>query len=674
MRADGVTSRNHRNKKIEESEEMFSATFEQAAVGIAHVAPDGRWLRVNRKLCDIVGYSRDELMKLTFQEITHPEDLEADLAYVKQILAGEIHTYSMEKRYVRKDGSIVWINLTRSLVRKPSGEPKYFVAFIEDITERKQMEVSLQKNEQVLRLFVEHSPAAIAMFDNNMKYIVASRRFLMDYDLGDRNIIGRSHYEVFPEIPERWREIHRRCLAGATEKSEEDPFPRADGKMDWVRWEIRPWYETPGEIGGIILFSEVITERKRMEEALQIKQYMLSEAQRITHSGSWDVDLETGRIVWSDEMYRIYGVSPDTFEHTMDAFLKLIHPDDRAAMLKWIEVTFSGEKEKELDFRTVLSDGTVRFIRGAGEPFFDESGKPIRAIGTAQDITERRKTEEELGKYRKHLEDLVAERTQELEKSRTALQFLLEDITEAKNELEAANEKLKDLDRMKSIFLASMSHELRTPLNSIIGFTGIILMGMTGDISGEQRKQLTLVKNNAHHLLSLINDVLDISKIEAGKVELTMEEFALDEVMDTITASFSTQVLEKGVELLTDITSGIHMVSDKRRVRQIIMNLVSNAVKFTDHGNVRISARILKEDHVEVRVSDTGIGIRPDAMRLLFEPFQQVDMSLTKKYDGTGLGLYLCKKLSGLLGGTISVQSRFGKGSEFTVLLPVKRS
>ena len=169
MRADGVTSRNHRNKKIEESEEMFSATFEQAAVGIAHVAPDGRWLRVNRKLCDIVGYSKDELMKLTFQEITHPEDLEADLAYVKQILAAEIHTYSMEKRYIRKDGSIVWINLTVSLVWKPSGDPKYFIAVIEDITERKQVEVSLQKNEQVLRLFVEHSPAAIAMFDNKGK-------------------------------------------------------------------------------------------------------------------------------------------------------------------------------------------------------------------------------------------------------------------------------------------------------------------------------------------------------------------------------------------------------------------------------------------------------------------------------------------------------------------------
>ena len=316
----------------------------------------------------------------------------------------------------------------------------------------------------------------------------------------------------------------------------------------------------------------------------------------------------------------------------------------------------------------------MRFIRGAGEPFFDESGKPIRAIGTAQDITERRKPEEELKKYRIHLEDLVADRTQELEKSRTALQYLIEDMKEAKKELEAVNVKLKELDRLKSIFLASMSHELRTPLNSIIGFTGIILMGMTGDISEEQRKQLTLVKNNAHHLLSLINDVLDISKIEAGKVELSIEEFSLNEVMNTIAASFSPQVRDKGIELLTDMASGIHLVSDKRRVHQILMNLISNAVKFTDQGSIRISARVSKEDQVEIRVSDTGVGIKPEAMQVLFQPFQQVDMSLTKKYEGTGLGLYLCKKLSGLLGGTISVQSRFGKGSEFTVLLPVKRS
>jgi len=138
-----------------------------------------------------------------------------------------------------------------------------------DITARKQAEAALRRNEQVLRLFVEHSPAAIAMFDRDMRYIVASRRYLVDYDLGDQELTGRSHYAVFPEIPERWRAIHQRCLAGATERAEADPFPRADGRLDWVRWEIRPWHETDGGIGGVILFSEVITERKQAQDALR---------------------------------------------------------------------------------------------------------------------------------------------------------------------------------------------------------------------------------------------------------------------------------------------------------------------------------------------------------------------------------------------------------------------
>ncbi|MBI5943909.1 MAG: PAS domain-containing protein [Chloroflexi bacterium] len=152
--------------------------------------------------------------------------------------------------------------------------------FFHDITERKQAEDEMRRNEQIFRLFVEHSPAAIAMFDRDMKYIVASRRYQIDYDLGDQDVVGRSHYEIFPEMPERWKEIHRRCLAGATEKNEEDPFPRLSGKTDWVRWEIRPWYERTGEIGGIILFSEVITERKRAEEELRLHRDRLADLSR----------------------------------------------------------------------------------------------------------------------------------------------------------------------------------------------------------------------------------------------------------------------------------------------------------------------------------------------------------------------------------------------------------
>jgi len=228
------------------------------------------------------------------------------------------------------------------------------------------------------------------------------------------------------------------------------------------------------------------------------------------------------------------------------------------------------------------------------------------------------------------------------------------------------------MDRLKSIFLASMSHELRTPLNSIIGFTDLILEGMVGEINEEQRSQLTLVKCSADHLLSLINDVLDISKIEAGKVELSLEEFRLDDVIGGVVESFSPIANLKSIGVVEEVPKGITLFSDRRRVKQVLMNLVSNAVKFTEQGGVKIVARVLRDDILEVSVIDTGTGIRKEDMNRLFVPFQQVDESLTKKHEGTGLGLHLTQKLVTLLGGNISVKSEYGKGSEFTFTISLQ--
>jgi len=245
-------------------------------------------------------------------------------------------------------------------------------------------------------------------------------------------------------------------------------------------------------------------------------------------------------------------------------------------------------------------------------------------------------------------------------------------LNSSKLELEQANIRLQKMDRLKSIFLASMSHELRTPLNSIIGFTGVILQGMSGEVNERQREQLTVVRRNANHLLSLINDILDISRIEAGRVELSPEEFSLDDLVREVVETLSPAASEKGLELLPEVPEGITLFSDKRRMKQVLINLVSNAVKFTDQGSVKITARIPGDDNLEVRVIDTGAGIKQEDMDRLFQPFQQVDISLTKKHEGTGLSLYLTKKLTDLLGGAISAKSEYGKGSEFTFTLPLQ--
>ena len=333
--------------------------------------------------------------------------------------------------------------------------------------------------------------------------------------------------------------------------------------------------------------------------------------------------------------------------------LGMLFPEaSRDESLSKIASTLKGEYWESVEIPILRKDGDVRTVLWNSANIYDKDGKTLLAtIAQGQDITERKQAEEELEKYRKHLEELVEERT---------------------SEVEQANVRLQELDRLKSVFLASMSHELRTPLNSIIGFTGIILQGMSGEVNEEQRKQLTMVKNSASHLLSLINDVLDISKIEAGKVELSLGEFSLDDVVREVVETVSSVVSEKGLELTTKVPEGITLLSDKRHIKQVLLNLVSNAVKFTDRGSLNIAARVLRDENLEIRVTDTGIGIQNEDMDKLFQPFQQISAPLAKSREGTGLGLYISKKLAALLGGDISARSEYGRGSEFTFIVPLR--
>ncbi|MEP3856630.1 MAG: ATP-binding protein [Porticoccus sp.] len=265
------------------------------------------------------------------------------------------------------------------------------------------------------------------------------------------------------------------------------------------------------------------------------------------------------------------------------------------------------------------------------------------------------------------------------------------------NELQSVANRAETADQLKSSFLATMSHELRTPLNSIIGFTGIILQGMAGPITREQTKQLGMVRSSARHLLDLINDVLDISKIEAGQLQVRRESFDLAGAIDQVIGSVKPLAERKGLSLHRDIAADLStMCSDRRRVEQILLNLLNNAIKFTDRGSVALhvelepawvpTTAVDSEDNraplrgeqpvpaVRFRVTDTGIGIRPEDIEQLFKPFNQVDSGLTRQHDGTGLGLAICSRLTNLLGGAIKVDSQWSQGSEFTVILPLELS
>lgn len=269
--------------------------------------------------------------------------------------------------------------------------------------------------------------------------------------------------------------------------------------------------------------------------------------------------------------------------------------------------------------------------------------------------------------------------TKEIEKQ-TALKHHIEQlnlgledkIAARTRELVAANKKLKELDLLKSMFVASISHELRTPLNSILGFSGILLNGMSGDLNDEQSRQINIIKKNAAHLLDLINDIIDLGKIEAGAIDITRNTFNLSHLINDICQLFFGTLNDKGLRLNINAAESIIIYSDQRRVRQILINLISNAVKYTSQGTIDIQLQ-KTSDYIDIVITDTGMGIDDEGIKNLFQPFSKTRRVADKYIPGTGLGLYLSQRLAHLLSGEIIVRSQVGVGSCFTLRLPACR-
>jgi PAS domain S-box-containing protein len=361
-------------------------------------------------------------------------------------------------------------------------------------------------------------------------------------------------------------------------------------------------------------------------------------------------------------------------EQALALSLTDLYPDDEKRPISDLASKLKGHAYAG-EWHHVKADGSIINIVARSHDI-DYWGNDAR-IAVITDITDLKKTEAELEKHRLHLEEMVRDRTAELILSQTRLTKLLEDVSEANKELaeakertEAANNKLKDLDRLKSMFIAAMSHELRTPLNSIIGFTGIILQGMTGEINNEQRDQLQRVLKAGRHLLALITDVIDISKIEAGKIEAYVEEFELDSLINDAVSDLKLQIKEKGLEIEVR-AAPIKLRTDRKRLFQCVLNYLSNAVKYSEKGKILLSAEG-KDDRLELEVTDTGMGMKEEDLPKLFNSFVRLDSDMKKTVAGTGLGLYLTKKLvTEVLGGEVSVASTYGKGSTFSLSIPM---
>ena len=420
--------------------------------------------------------------------------------------------------------------------------------------------------------------------------------------------------------------------------------------------EIALLEEAAGDISFALDTMEGEEERQRTQAAL-LNEKLFSDTMIESMPGILYFYDSGGRFLrWNRnfELVSGYSAAEIALMHPLDFF----DADDTAAVGERIDDVFrSGDSFVEADFLAKNGTRTPYFFTGRHVTF---NGRDC-LVGVGIDISERKQAELALRELNETLEHKVAERT---------------------GELEVALVRAEAADRLKSAFLATMSHELRTPLNSIIGFTGILAQGLAGPLNEEQAKQLGMVRGSARHLLALINDVLDISKIEAGQLDVRADPFDLPELLKSATASVLPLADKKGLTLTASVSPMLgEMVSDRRRVEQILLNLLNNAIKFTETGGATLTADRIDGyqpvsggapcSAVRLRVRDSGIGIAAGDLSGLFQPFRQIDTGLSRQHEGTGLGLAICRRLASLLGGEISAASEPGRGSVFTVVLPL---
>ena len=668
--AAALGERKQTGRMLQESEDLFRHVFEAANVGKSITLPAGE-ISVNKAFAEMLGYSKEELAHKTWQDLTPPDEVETIQRRLASLLNGEQDSARFSKRYIHKNGSHVWGDVSVAILRDAEGRTVHFITTIVDITERIQTEEKLKLSEERFSSAFHSGPAGLTITRiADGKFIDVNRSFLKMFEFSREKVIGKNSTGLKMLAPqERDKLIQKQLESGGLHNAELQARSKS-GRIMNILFSSNPM-ELEGEAYHITTMID-ITDRKLAENALQSSKDLLQSIVDNTPALVYVFDRNKHVLIANKALGDLIGlpVSEIIGKRRNEFMPREIADRDEENDLRVIEAGCSLQFEEAGTFQgSAITFLTTKF------PLIDKHGEIWGIGGISTDISERRLAEEELHKHRVHLEVMVKERTEDLDKNQRALMNIVEDLNEKSESLKTANEKLQDLDRLKNIFLASMSHELRTPLNSIIGFTGILLMGMTGNLTEEQKYQLGLVKNSAHHLLGLINDILDISKVEAGMMEPLPEEFSLFELVQKIMESFSLAAAEKSLELVYKVPENLLLYSDQKRIRQIIINLISNAVKFTEHGSVSliVQASDSKEQpSIRICVSDTGIGIKENDINRLFFPFQQVDESLTKKFEGTGLGLYLSKKLANLLGGDITVKSEYGKGSEFVILLPIR--
>ncbi|WAR47038.1 PAS domain S-box protein [Methylomonas rapida] len=604
----------------------------------------------------LLGYAADELSpdKQEWPSRVHPDDLPMVMQTIQRYFQGETQNYQAEYRMRHRSNEYLWVLAAGKVIeRDPDGQPKRMIGTQQNISARKKIEHDLLESQTQLSLFIQHAPAALAMLDRNMRYLAVSNRWLDDYGLQGQNIMGRCHYEIFPEIGDAWKSVHRRALAGEVIKTEQDRFVLANGEVQWQRWEVRPWRIPDNGIGGIAIFTEDITQSINVLQALAQSERRFQDVAKISADWIWEVDIEGRYSFVSDSVNEVLGYTPE--ELLGRTPFELMPAEE--ALTKSAEFAAIAARRasfRDLDNVNMHKDGSLRIIQTSGMPIFDMQGNLAGYRGLDRDVTERKQQEQELMLYREHLEKLVAERTQEFNQAR---------------------DRAEQLAKVKSEFLANMSHEIRTPMNAVLGFCYLLEQK---PLDKESKQLVNKIHLAGQSLMAIINDILDFSKIEAGRLELENAPFRLSDLLDSLAALMADAAAKKQLELLIVPEPEVDaVIGDSLRLQQVLLNLLNNAIKFTETGYVELRLRLIEQQQDRIRlrfaVKDSGIGISATQKTAIFQAFSQADATISRRFGGSGLGLAISRRLVQLMGGELEVDSVAGEGSEFWFVLPLQR-
>ncbi|MBN1534835.1 MAG: PAS domain S-box protein [Spirochaetes bacterium] len=651
-----VTEQKHVEQALSESEVLHRTLFETANDAILLMNRD-RFIDCNARALSMFGCSRSDIVGSSpsaFSPALQPDgrdSREGSLEMINLALAEGPQFFEWE--HCRRDGTAFSAEV--SLNSMDLHGQILLQAVVRDVTERKRAEEALRRSEATISSVFRAAPVGIFIMKDRV-YKSTNQYWCEKFGYPEDTITNENTRMLY-ESDEEWARVGRELYSGLQANgiiTIETRLRRKDGAFRDVIMTAAPMRQDDLSAGTVAIIHD-ITERKEAERALYESERKYREL--VEHANSiilrWSHE---GRITFLNEFgQRFFGYSAEEIigRHVMGTIVPATdsHGQDLRKLMDSIcadPVVF----EKNVN-ENMRRDGERVWIAWTNKIAWDEQGRVSEILSVGTDVTELKRAEEAIRALNAGLEQRVAARTAEL--------------AVAKEQAEAA-------DRIKSAFLATMSHELRTPLNSIIGFTGIILQGLAGPLNEEQGKQLGMVRSSAQHLLSLINDVLDISKIEAGQLKVHIDHFDVRAVVEKAVAAMRPMADKKGLAFTLSVGSDIgEAVGDMRRVEQVLLNLVGNAVKFTESGEVAVSVEAIQNHGggaVRFRVADTGIGIRPEDMDDLFLPFRQIDTGITRKSEGTGLGLAICRKLADLMGGEITAESEWGRGSVFTFTLP----